>query len=344
MDEQRNIIFPAEWYPQSGVLMTWPHAATDWGEMLNEVERCFINIAFEISRREKLIIVSQEKSSLTQKLSHCNLGNISFAELPSNDTWARDHGPISVFIDGEPNLYDFSFNGWGKKFTAELDNQITAGLFSLGLFSKRAVYSDKLSFILEGGSIESDGRGTLLTTIDCLCSANRNHHLSKADIEAYLKSVLGLKRILWLSSGYLAGDDTDGHIDALARFCNKSTIAYIKCDDQSDEHYNGLYKMEQELQSFKTIDQEPYHLIPLPMADPIYENDQRLPATYANFLILNGTVLLPFYNSPKDKLALHQLQKTFPNREIIGIDCSPLIKQHGSLHCVTMQFPEGVIG
>lgn len=156
-------------------------------------------------------------------------------------------------------------------------------------------------------------------------------------------AVFGLDRVLWLESGYLAGDDTDSHVDTLARFCSEDTIAYVKCTDEDDEHYSELQLMEDELRTFRQINGEPYNLIALPMADEVIWEGDRLPATYANFLIINGAVLLPFYNSPKDKTAKAALQKAFPEREIVGINCLPLIKQHGSLHCVTMQYPEGFI-
>ncbi len=172
---------------------------------------------------------------------------------------------------------------------------------------------------------------------------NRNQPLTKADIEEFLKKTLGLKQILWLHHGYLSGDDTDNHIDTLARFCDKTTIAYVQCNDDTDEHYHELKKMEEELLSFRTTDGEPYNLIALPMATPVFEDDYRLPATYANFLIMNTVVLIPTYNSERDILAKQQLQKAFPNKEIIGIDCRTLIKQHGSLHCITMQYPEGFL-
>lgn len=343
MTNHKTIYLPAEWFPQSGVMLTWPHRETDWADILDEVETCFISIASHISQREKLLIVCPEKKSLVSKLRNCKIENIFFAELPTNDTWARDHGPITVLINNKPLLYDFSFNGWGLKFAANHDNQISRKLFELGMFSKDVIYKNMLHFVLEGGSIESDGNGTIMTTTECLCSINRNQYLSQNEIESYLIEIFGLNRVLWLSSGYLAGDDTDGHIDTLARFCNEKTIAYVKCDNPADEHYFVLKKMEEELKSFRTINQEPYHLIPLPMVDPIYDGKTRLPATYANFLIINDAVLLPFYNSPQDIIALQQLQQIFPGREIIGIDCLALIKQHGSLHCVTMQFPFGVI-
>lgn len=337
-----NIIFPAEWAEQSGVMLTWPHEATDWADMLGEVEACFIAIAKAIAEREKLLIVCCDQQLLLDKLVDCRIENIVFAELPSNDTWARDHGAITVMKGGKLTLYDFAFNGWGMKFEATLDNQITSSLYNNGFFGNKVCYENKQHLVLEGGSIESDGEGTLLTTRECLLSANRNQHLTQTDIEQQLTELFGLQQVLWLSSGYLAGDDTDSHIDTLARFCDPETIAYVKCDDVNDEHFDDLFEMEQELATFRTLKNKPYQQISLPMADPIFDGAQRLPATYANFLIINKAVLVPFYNSPKDEIAVRQLQTAFPDREIIGIDCLPLIKQHGSLHCVTMQFPKGV--
>jgi len=338
-----KIVFPAEWAEQSGVMLTWPHEDTDWSEMLEEVEECYIAIAKAISKREKLLIVCRDALSLKTRLSDCLTENIILAELPSNDTWARDHGAITVVIDGKTTLYDFTFNGWGMKFAAGYDNQITSSLYNEGIFLDKVYYENQMHLVLEGGSIESDGEGTLLTTRECLLSINRNQFLTGAEIEKQLVGLFGLQQVLWLSSGYLAGDDTDSHIDTLARFCDTKTIAYVKCEDEDDEHFAALRLMEQELTTFRTLKNEPYHLVPLPMADEVFENGGRLPATYANFLIINGAVLVPFYNSPKDKIAALQLLKAFPGREIIGIDCRPLIRQNGSLHCVTMQFPTGVL-
>jgi len=204
-------------------------------------------------------------------------------------------------------------------------------------------YKDHNNFILEGGSIESDGKGTILTTSECLLSERRNTQFSKTQIEDYLKPTLGAHRILWLNHGYLSGDDTDSHIDTLARFCNENTIAYVKCTDPEDEHFEVLSKMELELKTFTTNEGAPYNLLALPMADPIFFENERLPATYANFLIINGAVLLPYYGSKKDQEAQQILQSAFPDREVIGINCTSLTKQHGSLHCVTMQYPEGVL-
>jgi len=332
-------VLPAEWANQQFVQLTWPHKNTDWAYMLDEVNECFVNIAREIIKHEDLLIVCSDTDEVEQLLGDADLSRITFAEMPTNDTWARDHGGITVLEDGKPVVYDFTFNGWGLKFAANHDNLITRKLYSAGIF-RDSGHKNCFDFVLEGGSIESDGEGSLLTTSECLLSENRNN-LSEEDIEAKLKEYFGLKQVLWLNHGYLAGDDTDSHVDTLVRLCDRSTIAYIKCDDMEDEHYYELKKMKKELRNFKTLEGRYYRLIPLPMADEIYDNNERLPATYANFLIINGAVLMPTYNSPKDEEAKQQLQKAFPDREIVGINCLALIKQHGSLHCVTMQYPKG---
>ncbi|MDR1525038.1 MAG: agmatine deiminase family protein [Tannerella sp.] len=340
---EENIIFPAEWYPQSAVQLTWPHEQSDWAPVLDEVTECFAAIAREIVKREKLLIVCAGEAEVRRQLGDVRYDNILFCEMQTNDTWARDHGGISVFTNGKPTVYDFVFNGWGMKYAANYDNLITRTLFKSGVFSKDADVVNMQPFVLEGGSIETDGKGTLLTTVECLASVNRNEYLNKKQLEYHLKEFFGLNRILWLENGYLAGDDTDSHIDTLARFCDEQTIAYVQCTDETDEHFTELQAMENELKAFRTTTGKPYRLIPLPMADKIIRNGERLPATYANFLILNGAVLLPFYKSDKDATAKEALQKAFPGREIIGIDCRTLIKQHGSLHCVAMQYPEGMI-
>ena len=340
---ENKIILPAEWYPQSAVQLTWPHDETDWAPILDEVIPCFVSIAKEVIKHEKLLIVCPDEQEVRRQLGDVDDSRIIFREMATNDTWARDHGGITVFDQGEPVVYDFVFNGWGMKFAANLDNLVTRNLSVQGTFADGVQVINMQPFVLEGGSIESDGKGTLLTTVECLSSQNRNEYLQKEELEAYLKDVFGFERILWLENGYLAGDDTDSHIDTLARFCSEDTIAYVQCKDESDEHFEELQAMEQELQAFRQADGKPYRLIALPMADPVEWEGERLPATYANFLIINGAVLLPYYKSPKDELATKALQQAFPEREIIGINCLPLIKQHGSLHCVTMQYPEGVV-
>lgn len=339
-----SILFPAEWYPQSGIQLTWPHQGTDWAYMLDEVTACYINLAREIAKRERLLIVTPEPERVRQLLQGVvDTDSVVFASCPTNDTWARDHGGITLFCDGAPCICDFKFNGWGLKFAANHDNLITSRLYRQNLFNAR--YENRLNFVVEGGALESDGAGTLLTTSECMLSPNRNGEWSQTRIEEYLKETFGLQRVLWLDHGYLAGDDTDSHIDTLARFAPHDTIVYVQCTNPADEHYEALRLMEEQLRTFTTIQGTPYRLLPLPMADAVYdENGERLPATYANFLIMNEAVLYPTYRQPaNDRAAAEVLQTAFPGREIVGIDCSPLIRQHGSLHCVTMQYPENVL-
>ena len=340
---KEKIIFPAEWHPQSAVQLTWPHEQTDWAPILDEVTECFVAIAREIVKREKLLIVCANQAAVRRRLGGIPLHAVIFREMPTNDTWARDHGGISVLTDGRPTVYDFVFNGWGMKYAANYDNLITRTLSRTDTFNKGVDVINMQPFVLEGGSLETDGKGTLLTTVECLSSANRNEYLNKDQLEYHLKDFFGLERILWLDNGYLAGDDTDSHVDTLARFCDERTIAYVQCTDESDEHYAGLQAMENELTMFRTTDGLPYRLIPLPMADKIIRNGERLPATYANFLIINNAVLVPFYKTDKDAVAKEALQKAFPEREMIGIDSRVLIKQHGALHCVAMQYPVGIL-
>lgn len=340
-----NPYLPAEWHKQSLIQLTWPHKETDWEYMLDEAETCFLNIAFEILERQKLLVVAPEPDLIRLRIEECgaNVENLVMAKIPTNDTWARDHAFITMLTEeGMPLLLDFGFNGWGLKYAANYDNLINEALYFRCNILKGG-YMCHVNFILEGGSIESDGKGTVLTTEQCLFAPNRNEKMVD-ELEAYLKKVFHLKQVLWLRHGYLAGDDTDGHIDTLARFCPNDTIAYVKCTDKEDEHYEELAAMEEELQAFRTLEGKPYRLLPLPMADPIYdEMEKRLPATYANFLIMNEAVLYPTYHQPQnDAQAKKVLAEAFPDREIVGINCRALIKQHGSLHCVTMQYPEGV--
>lgn len=342
MDTQTTYL-PAEWEPQSGIQLTWPHADTDWAYMLDEVEACFIQLAKEIAKRQLLIIATPHPEEVQSLLAgQVNMDQVRFFRCESNDTWARDHGAITLLSNQEPVLLDFKFNGWGLKFASDKDNLITRQLLEGGALKGR--YENHLNFVLEGGSIESDGNGTLLTTSECLLSLNRNGEMDQAAIENYLKDTFHLKQVLWLDHGYLAGDDTDSHIDTLARLCPNDTIVYVQCTDAQDEHYTALHQMEEQLKSFRTLQGKPYRLLALPMADCIMADGERLPATYANFLIMNQAVLYPTYHQPEhDAKAKEVLQQAFPGYEIVGVDCRALIKQHGSLHCVTMQYPAGVI-
>ena len=334
------MLFPAEFAPQEFIQLTWPHRDTDWADIYDEVTECYCAMAHEISIREPLLIVAQNPDEVQLQLQNHNIErkNIRLFQCKTNDTWARDHAFISCLHNNQRILMDFQFNGWGLKFAANYDNQINRKLFSAEMIE--GVYTDCLDFVFEGGSIESDGEGTLLTTTSCLLAENRNNMTDKKDIEAALLNFFNAKRVLWLDHSWLAGDDTDGHIDTVARFCNRETIAYVSCNDPADEHYTELKAMEDELKAFRTTDGKPYKLVPLPLPSAIYEDEERLPATYANFLIMNTAVLMPTYGQKEnDAIAMEQLRHIFPEKEIVGIDCRVLIKQHGSLHCSTMQYP-----
>lgn len=302
----------AEWEPQSAVQLTWPHKDTDWAPILPEITAVYEEIKREIESRETVIVVD---------------------DIPHNDTWARDHGFITVEENGQLILLDFKFNGWGEKYAAELDNDINRQLYEQQLV--KGIYESHLDFVLEGGSIESDGKGTIFTTTCCLMAPHRNQPLTQQEIEQQLKEWLGAERIVWINHGSLIGDDTDGHIDTLVRIAPNDTLLYIGADDEHPD----LLLMEQELQQLRTIDGHPYRLLRLPMPRPIYDDGERLPATYANYLVINGAVLVPTYNQPDlDQEAISTIGKAFPDREIIGIDCRAVIRQHGSLHCCTMQY------
>ena len=343
----QNLFVPPEWEAQSGVMLTWPHAHSDWAPRLMQVEPVFVEIARHISRWEKVLISCFDHTHQIHIAHLLKSAGVPIAQIylyvaSSNDTWARDHGPITALTRHKPVLLDFQFNGWGGKYHAALDNGITQKLHARGAFGDTPLKT--VDLVLEGGSIELDGAGNVLTTTRCLLSPARNPKLGRGQIEDKLKEWLGVKRVLWLEHGYLAGDDTDSHIDTLARFCNAHTIAYVACDDPHDEHYSELKQMEQELKALTTATGRSYDLVPLPWPRAkLNEQGERLPATYANFLIINNAVLVPTYNDPADKQALACLRDCFPNREIVDIPCLPLIFQYGSLHCVTMQLPADVL-
>lgn len=353
---------PAEWEPLDAVLMAWPPATSAWAPQLEAARATHAAIGAAISRRTVLLLAvaadEAEASTTSSAAPENNALAAARAALlaagaepaalrllpcPLNDTWARDFGPITVLADGCPRLLDYGFNGWGLKFPANHDNQVTRRLHAQGVFGTTPLKT--MDMILEGGSIESDGAGTLLVTANCLLEANRNPALNRAQIEARLQADLGAVRVLWLEHGHLEGDDTDAHIDTLARFCPGDTIAFVACDDPHDPHYTALQTMRAELEALRTLEGNPYRLVPLPWPAAIYNKDgQRLPATYANFLFVGDTVLVPTYGQPTtDAAALAAVAEACPGYQVEGINCRALIEQHGSLHCVTMQIPQGVL-
>jgi agmatine/peptidylarginine deiminase len=334
-------VLPAEWAPQDAVQLTWPRPDGDFARWFDAVERNFIALALAIVRYEPLLIATAgDASSLHQRLARLGVPDrrLRVFNVPTNDVWARDHGPITVFRNRKPVHLDFGFNGWGGKFEARADDQITRRLAEQQAWNAPV---ETIDFVLEGGAIDTDGAGTLLTTERCLLAPTRNPGLGKDEIERRLKQWFGLARVLWLTRGDLLGDDTDGHIDTIARFCDTGTIAYQACDDRQDAHYEDLAAMAAELAALRDPWGKPYKLVPLPLPDAIHDDDgRRLPAGYPNFLIVNGGVLVPTYGCAQDAVALERLRPCFPNREVLGIDCRALIHQYGSLHCVTMQIPK----
>jgi agmatine deiminase len=327
---------PAEWKKQRAVLMVFPHKNTDWASDLKSALTPFIRIAQAIAYTTPVYIICDDKEKISSLF--CSPRNLSFIEIATNDTWIRDFGYISIVEDGEVKLLDFKFDAWGGKFESTLDNEVNKVLYKKGYMGVAPLQT--IDFVLEGGAIESDGLGTILTTTACLCNPNRNGGLSKDEVEEKLKEHLGTKRVLWLDHGYLAGDDTDSHVDTLARFVSTDTIMYVQCQDAEDEHFVELHKMEEELKNFRDSEGNNYNLLPLPLPTAKYgEEGNRLPATYVNFLITNGALIYPTYSVLEDKIAHEIFKDFFKDKEIIPVECSRLIEEGGSLHCSTMQIP-----
>ena len=352
--EETNYILPAEWYPQSAIQLTWPHEGTDWNPYLEEITDTFVQLASVIAQRERLVIATQDPDAVKQRLmfalSKNAMRRVSFCQCAIDDTWARDHGALTLLPLTENYLKStergaqaislkFQFNGWGGKFPADNDNLIALHLYEEGHLAHRL--EQHTDFVLEGGAIESDGRGTIMTTTQC--QMRRNQPRSRQQIEEELKKRLRAKRIIWIDHGHLSGDDTDGHIDTIVRMAPHNTLLYTYCDDPADEHYADFQALEQQMKTLQRADGKPYRLYRLPLPDAIYETDgHRLPATYANFLIVNRGVILPTYNQPaKDNEAARVLSAAFPHYDILPIDARTIIRQHGSIHCLTMQFPKG---
>ena len=332
---------------QSGVLLTWPHARSDWCDDLTAITPVYIELTRAIAAHERLLLVCYDpahRDAVDTTLSQAGIPgrNIHYTTCASNDTWIRDYGPLATACDGQIELHDFVFDGWDGRYPAGLDDRVTRTLHARGQFGRWSM--TRHSLVLEGGSIDTDGHGALLGTTRCLLQTGRNAGMTRADMEASLSETLGAERMLWLEHGVILGDDTDGHIDMLARFCSADTIAFSSCEHADDPHYQPLLAMQAELQGFTRASGQPYELVPLPLPAPCYDDDnQRLPASYANFLIINDAVLMPVYHDPADDVAAAALGTCFPGRRIIPIDCLPLIAQGGSLHCATLQLPAGIL-
>ncbi len=345
MNSQHRL--PAEWEEQSGVLITWPHHATDWVASLAAIEQFFSALAVAIIAHEKLLVIAYDEpheKHISQLLQaqHVDSQRLIFLQAETNDTWTRDYGPLFLTNGNKVHCLDFAFNAWGNKFTADKDNVINRQLLENKILN--CTESITHSFVLEGGSIDCDGAGTLLTTKHCLLNKNRNPDFTAAQISEFIIAEFNLRAIHWLSEGLIVGDDTDSHIDMLARFTDSNTIVHASCDDPNDAHYLPLQKMQQELKTFKTASGGNYQLHALPIPAAILDDEgNRLPASYANFLIINQAVLLPTYADPCDETAINVLQSCFPDRTIIPIDARAAITQGGSLHCLTMQLINGAL-
>ena len=351
-------ILPAEWHHQAFVQLTWPHEDTDWQPYLADITETFVQIAKAVAHYEPLVIAAKHPNAVREELQESlndeEMSRVTICECDNNDTWARDHAFITLIpkadanrteeqaaTDGTPacRLLDFRFNGWGEKFAADKDNRINRTLYDHGMFhGERIDYDD---FVLEGGSIESDGRGTVLTTSVCLMAPHRNQPMSQAEVEQTLKERLCAKKIVWLDHGQLIGDDTDGHIDTIVRVCPDNTLLYVGCDNEADPQYADLKALESQLCEATDAEGRPFRLLRLPMPNAICDDGERLPATYANFLVINGAVIVPTYDQEEnDAHALALVAEAFPGYDIIGIDSRTIIRQHGSIHCLTMQYPE----
>ncbi|PKM16108.1 MAG: agmatine deiminase [Gammaproteobacteria bacterium HGW-Gammaproteobacteria-2] len=337
------LYLPAEWQTQSAVVIAWPHAGTDWAERLAEVESTYLALVRAIVRFEAVCICVPDDA--VQAHASAMLGELAtspqlrFVQCPYDDTWLRDSGPITLLGDDGPVLLDFRFTGWGGKYQASRDDRLIAELIARGVFA--AHRHQPIDFALEGGAIESDGRGSILSTWHCL--HERHPTRSRDDITATLCRSLHAERVLWLEHGYLQGDDTDAHIDTLARFAPNDAIVYQACDDASDVHFSELTAMAEELARLRTPGGTPYRLFALPWPRPIHDGERRLAASYANYLIVNAAVLVPAYGDPADAEAARIIASAHPGREVVQVPCRPLIWQNGSLHCITMQIPEGVL-
>jgi agmatine/peptidylarginine deiminase len=346
--------FPAEWEPQSAVLIAWPHAGTDWAERLGEVEETYIALVAAITRfQDVLICVADDdiEAYAQARLSSAriDMARVTFLPVEYDDTWLRDSGPITLREGDGFRLLDFRFTGWGGKFEASQDDLLVQRLTEAGIFLKSS--RQNIDFALEGGAIDTDGAGTLLSTWQCL--HERHPEASREELTRKLSDWLAQDRVLWLDHGYLEGDDTDAHIDTLARFAAPDAIVFQACDDPADSHHAELQAMAGEIAALRTVDGKPYRLFPLPWAQPVTDEDaegktRRLAASYANFLIIDGAVLMPAYGnttetSRTDAAAADVLRQAFPDREIVQVPCRPLIWQNGSLHCITMQLPAGLV-
>ncbi len=308
-----------EWEDQELLMLSIPHINSDWAEYLDEILDSYEELVRAVSKYQKVLLIAPNLSDFDRfkKFDNCE-----FLQIDTDDTWIRDYGAIDVRRGDEIISYDFKFNAWGGKFNSNKDNMVNKKLFEH--FGTKL---EEIDLILEGGSIDFNGDGMMLTTTECLLNDNRNR-LSKDELEIKLKDLFGLNKIVWLNHGFIKGDDTDSHVDTLARFIDKNTVAYAACDDKSDEHYEELNLMKQELEVAG------FNLVALPLPKPVIYEGKRLGATYCNFIFINNAVIVPTYaDKVADEYAINALKSALPNKDIIGVDSRVFIRQNGSLHC-----------
>jgi len=335
---------PAEWEAQAGVIIAWPHAGTDWAPRLAQIESAYVALATAIARFEPVLICVADaavRARATGLLTAAGVdaARVRFVEAAYDDTWLRDSGPLTLSDGSGFELVDFRFTGWGGKFEGGRDDRLIEALLARGVF--RSARHRRIDWALEGGAIESDGNGTLLTTWRCL--HQRHPQMSLEEMDAQLLDAFGASRVLWLQYGYLEGDDTDAHIDTLARFAPDDAIVFQTCDDPADPHYDELARMHEEIARLRTVDGQPYRLFPLPWARAIVDEGRRLASSYANYLVVNDAVLMPAYGGATDAEAAKVIAAAHPGRQIVPVDARALIWQNGSVHCLTMQVPAGAL-
>ncbi len=337
---------PPEWEKHSGTWTTYPQAYETFFDRLEEARDEFVQMVKYVSLGETVHInVDNEevKKDLIKRLEKYDVkGDVKIHIIPTNDAWCRDYGAIFVKNkEGKLLALDFRFNAWGNKYPYELDDKVAKKMAEI-----LGVECLSVDMVLEGGSIDVNGKGCLLTTESCLLNPNRNPDMTKEDIENALRNYLGVEKILWLKDG-IVGDDTDGHVDDITRFVSQDTIITAVEEDKSDPNYEPLQENLERLKSFTDINGKPFNIITLPMPDPVYykypdsEEPERLPASYANFYISNTAVIVPIYNCDKDKIALETIQRVFSDRAVIGIYAYDIVVGLGAFHCLTQQIPEG---
>ncbi len=340
-----DIRFMAEWEPVEHVLLALPHKNTDWNYILPEALDQYKRLVMAMTDEGvSVVLLCPDPTEAAEIMKDCNQALIKYIAMDYNDTWTRDYGMISVIRNERLRALDFGFNAWGLKFAADKDNLVNLNL-EKGNYLMPLTYRNERDFILEGGSVESDGNGTIMTTSRCLQSPNRNGGKTKSELNKELNERLGAEHVLWLDHGALEGDDTDSHIDTLARLAPNETIVFTGTRNFDDSMFESLLAMRAQLTLFRTAEGNPYNLVELPLPDPVTDEEgNRLPATYANYLVVNNKIFMPTYSQPdKDELAMRSIMIAFPDYKVIGIDCRTLLLQHGSLHCATMQVPPGIM-